>query len=157
MVGKQPGPPARDDQPPCSGKTFPQACVPCASTHLHKAESRHPTFGNDDGHLFQLSGVKHFDTPLKIADRFRRYRYISPSTKISILEELSTRAEVDNEDARVVVESLVSQSDLVTELLLDSTDARIRRYMCKLLGSLTSAYQSSWDLKICARIVDLTR
>ncbi|KAJ7892648.1 hypothetical protein B0H13DRAFT_2038131 [Mycena leptocephala] len=87
---------------------------------------------------------------------FRRYRYISPSTKISILEELSTRAEVDNEDARVVVESLVSQSDLVTELLLDSTDARIRRYMCKLLGSLTSAYQSSWDLKICARIVDLT-
>ncbi|KAJ7864184.1 hypothetical protein B0H13DRAFT_2069630 [Mycena leptocephala] len=93
---------------------------------------------------------------LRTVCKFRRYRYISPSTKISILEELSTRAEVDNEDARVVVESLVSQSDLVTELLLDSTDARIRRYMCKLLGSLTSAYQSSWDLKICARIVDLT-
>ncbi|KAJ7029423.1 hypothetical protein C8F04DRAFT_1288280, partial [Mycena alexandri] len=98
-----------------------------------------------------LSGIT-----MDIYCSYLAYRYISPSTKTLILEELSNRAEGNNDDALVVVASLLSpdQSELVTELL-DSIDGQIRRCMCKLLGNLASAYQS-WDFKISARIVDLT-
>ncbi|KAJ7875438.1 armadillo-type protein [Mycena leptocephala] len=91
---------------------------------------------------------------IEICFSYLAFKYISPATKTLILNELEMRVE-SQQDALMVVQSLVVQLDLVAELL-DSSDTRIRHYMCSILGTLASPSDStSWVVEVCPRIVSL--
>ncbi|KAJ7479227.1 armadillo-type protein [Mycena latifolia] len=87
-------------------------------------------------------------------------KYVSTSTKDTILRELYERA-VSEHDARTVVESLQSQS---VESLLGSPDVRVRRSTCWMLGrvachgtSVSTADMVIFTGKLCGQLVPLLR
>ncbi|KAJ7926258.1 armadillo-type protein [Mycena leptocephala] len=63
------------------------------------------------------------------------FKYISPTTKLLVLKELDTRATAEQEDACSIVDSLVVEPDLVSELL-ESPHPAIRRSTCWLFTHL---------------------
>jgi hypothetical protein len=75
--------------------------------------------------------------------------------KTLILKELDARVEI-REDARVMVDSLMVQWDLICALL-GSSDARIRQYTCKILRMVASHESTSLVLDACQRFAFLLR
>jgi hypothetical protein len=72
-----------------------------------------------------------------------------------ILKELDARVEIQ-EDARVMVDSLMVQWELICALL-GSPDARIRQYTCKVLRIVASHESPSLVLDACQRFAFLLR
>jgi uroporphyrinogen-III decarboxylase len=72
------------------------------------------------------------------------------------MRELSLRVKV-KEEARVMENAFMVQGNLI-ENLLASSDARIRRDTCTVMGTLASSSESTpWYLDVCAQIVSLLR
>lgn len=86
-----------------------------------------------------------------------RYKYISPSTKITLLQELKARA-VYEAEARAIVDALLLLEQIPG--LLASSDTGIRRWACGLVGRLASHESSApaiLRLQPCAALVSLLR
>lgn len=86
-----------------------------------------------------------------------RFKYLLPSTKATILRELSIRTLRSKEDALAVLHSPV-----VNQLadLLQSPDSQIRRWTCRILGNLIgqeSIASTILELKPCVQLVHLLR
>ncbi|KAJ7884413.1 armadillo-type protein [Mycena leptocephala] len=90
---------------------------------------------------------------LEICFSYLGYKYISPATKTLILKDLDVRLEI-KEDAGVMVDSLMAQWDLL-RTLLGSSDARIRRYTCKVLRMVASHKLTPLVLDACQRFAFL--
>jgi hypothetical protein len=84
-----------------------------------------------------------------------RLEDISPAIKALILKELNARIEADEDSAWVVEQVLVREPCCVAKLL-DSSDARIWCYTCKILVAL-GLYWDNWVPPSLTRIVDLLR